>query len=194
MLIMDPLNEADMPPDPTYGTAEADIAVLHHNAAGVVNGFGSQGLRQNDITNFAKNPPAFCASDWCGTFDTYYQSEPFLELQQRDLSDPIGLTGSLTGDFRPLLPFAVERHATVIEIYALDALLAFDPNYCVLTVPDTGVCTTGSVSIAPTDQPPTNLPAQDQYPFFQAVGMPGQQGATGDGSYASAIASSQGVH
>ena len=194
MLVMDPLNEAGTPPDATYGTAEADVAMLHHNAAGIVNGFGSQGLRQNDITNFDKNPPAFCASDWCGTFDTYYQSEPFLELQQRDLSDPIGLTGSLTGDLRPLLPFAVERHATVIEIYALDALLAFDANYCVLTVPDTGVCATGSVSIAPTDQPPTNLPVQDQYPFFQAVGQPGQQGATGDGSYASAIKNSQGVH
>jgi hypothetical protein len=194
MLVMDPLNEADTPPDPSYGTAEADSAVLHHNALGIVNGFGSQGLRGNDITNFGKNPPAFCASDWCGTFDTYYQSEPFLELQQRDLSDPIGLTGSLTGDLRPLLPFAVERHATVIEIYALDALLAFDPNYCVLNVPDTGVCATGSVSIAPTDQPPTNLPKQDQYPFFQAVGQPGQAGATGDGSYGSAITSSQGSH
>ena len=194
MLVMDPLNEAGTPPDPTYGTAEADTAVLHHNALGIVNGFGSQGLRQNDITNFGKNPPAFCASDWCGTFDTYYQSESFLELQQRDLSDPIGLTASLTGDLRPLLPFAVERHATVIEIYALDALLAFDSNYCVLTVPDSGVCAAGSVSITPTDQPPTNLPVQDQYPFFQAVGQPGQQGATGDGSYASAITSSQGTH
>jgi hypothetical protein len=194
MLMMDPLNEAGSPVDPSYGTAEADSAVAHHNALGTVNGFGSQGLRGNDITNYAKNPPAYCASDWCGTFDTYYQSDPFLELQQRDLSDPIGLTGSLTGDLRPLLPFAVERHATVIEVYALDALLAFDPNYCVLTVPDTGGCAAGSVSIAPTDQPPTNLPAQDQYPFFQAVGSPGQQGATGDGSYASAITGSQGTH
>ncbi len=194
MQVMDPLNEAGSPVDPSYGTAEADSAVAHHNALGLVNGFGSQGLRGSDITNYAKSPPVYCASDWCGTFETYYQSDPFLELQQRDLSDPIGLTGSLTGDLRPLLPFAVERHATVMEVYALDALLAFDPNYCVLTVPDTGVCTAGSVSIAPTDQPPTNLPAQDQYPFFQAVGLPGQQGATGDGSYSSAITGNQGTH
>jgi hypothetical protein len=76
---------------------------------------------------------------------------------------------------------------TILEVYALDALLAYDPNYCVLTVPDTGVCTTGSVSVAPTDLPPTDLPQQDQYPYFQVVGQPGQVGATGDGSYAAAI-------
>jgi hypothetical protein len=80
---------------------------------------------------------------------------------------------------------------TILELYALDALLAYDPNYCVLTVPDTGVCTTGSVSVAATDLPPTDLPAQDQYPYFQAVGQPGQKGATGDGSYASAINSTE---
>ncbi len=194
MQIMDPLNEAGSPTDPSYGTAEAEIAVVHQNSTGNVNGFGSQGMRATDITNYGKNPPAYCASDWCGTFDTYYQTIPDLELQQRDLSDPLGMTGSLTGDLRPLLPFAVERHMTILEIYALDALLAYDPNYCVLTVPDTGVCTTGSVSIAPTDQPPTNLPAPDQYPYFQAVGQPGQSGATGDGSYASAINSTHGVH
>jgi hypothetical protein len=194
MQIMDPLNEAGSPTDPSYGTAEAEIAVVHQNSTGNVNGFGSQGMRATDITNYGQNPPAYCASDWCGTFDTYYQTIPDLELQQRDLSDPLGLTGSLTGDLRPLLPFAVERHMTILEIYALDALLAYDPNYCVLTVPDTGVCTTGSVSIAPTDQPPTDLPSQDQYPYFQAVGQSGQPGATGDGSYASTINSAQGAH
>jgi Big-like domain-containing protein len=194
MMILDPLNEADLPVDPSYGTAEAEIAVAHHNAAGLVNAFGAQGLRANDVANYAKFPAAYCASDWCGSFDTYYESEPNLELQQRDLSDPLGLTGSLTGDLRPLLPFAVQRHATILELYALDALLAFDPNYCVLTVPDTGVCADGSVSIAPTDQPPTHLPIQNQYPYFQAVGQPGQQGATGDGSYAAAVKRASGAH
>lgn len=194
MLILDPLNEAGTPVDPSYGTAEADIAMAHHNASGQVNAFGSQGLRANDESHYDQNPPAYCASDWCGTFDTYYQTEPNLELQQRDLSDPIGATSSLTGDLRPLLPFAVARHATVIELYALDALLAFDPNYCVLTVPDTGVCSAGSVSVAPTDQPPTNLSPQNQYSYFQAVGQPGQTGATGDASYAASINSAQGTH
>jgi hypothetical protein len=194
MIILDPLNEAGTPQDPSYGTAEAAVAVAHHNASGQVNAFGSQGLCATDSTNYAQNPPAYCASDWCGTFDTYYEMEPNLELQQRDLSDPVGATQSLTGDFRPLLPFAVQRHATIIELYSLDALLAFDPNYCVLTVPDTGVCTTGSVSVAPTDQPPTNLAPKNQYLYFQAVGQPGQKGATGDGSYAGAIDSAHGAH
>jgi len=194
MVIFDPLNEAGTPVDPSYGTAEAASAVDYKNSLGQVNGFGSQGMRANDITNYDETPSAYCASDWCGTFNTYYETEPNLELQQRDLSDPAGLTGSLTGDLRPLLPFAVTRHMTVLEVYALDALLAYDPNYCVLNVPDTGVCATGSVSVAPTDQPPTNLPPQDQYPYFQAVGQPGQQGATGDGSYAGAINSTQGPH
>lgn len=194
MVILDPLNEAGTPVDPSYGTSEAGIAVVHQNASGQVDGFGSQGLRSNDQSNFDQNPPVYCASDWCGTFDTYYQTEPNLELQQRDLSDPIGVTSSLTGDLRPLLPFAVERHATIIELYPLDALLAFDPNYCVLTVPDTGVCTTGSISVAPTDQPPTNLSPQNQYSYFQAVGQPGQTGATGDASYAASINSAHGSH
>jgi hypothetical protein len=189
MQIMDPLNEAGTPTDPSYGTAEAASSVTNQNALGKVNGFGSQGMRANDPTNYDEG--AYCASDWCGTFNTYYQTVPYLELQQRDLSDPAGLTGTFTGDLRPLIPFALERHMTILEVYALDALLAYDPNYCVLTVPDTGVCTTGSVSVAPTDLPPTNLPPQDQYPYFQLVGQPGQTGATGDGSYAGAIDSTQ---
>jgi hypothetical protein len=191
MQIMDPLNEAGVPTDPSYGTAEAEIAVAHENSLGNVNGFGSQGMKASDISDYNQNPPAYCASDWCGTFNTYDQTVPNLELQQRDLSDPIGLTGTLTGDLRPLIPFALERHMTILEVYTLDALLAYDPNYCVLTVPDTGVCTTGSISVAATDLPPTDLPPQDQYPYFQAVGQPGQKGATGDGSYAFAINSTE---
>ena len=189
MQIMDPLNEAGSPTDPSYGTAEADISVSHENGLGKVNGFGSQGMKQSDIADY--NQGTYCASDWCGTFNAYYQTIPYLELQQRDLSDPTGLTGTFTGDLRPLIPFALDRHMKILELYALDALLAYDPNYCVLTVPDTGVCTTGSVSIVPTDLPPTDLPSQDQYPYFQSVGQPGQTGATGDGSYASAINSTQ---
>jgi hypothetical protein len=148
-------------------------------------------MNAGDITNYDKVPPGYCASDWCGTFNTYAATIPNLELQQRNLSDPIGLTGTLTGDLRPVIPFALERHMTILEVYMLDALLAYDPNYCVLTKPDTGVCTTGSVSVAPTDLPPTDLPPEDQYPYFQAVGQSGQVGATGDASYAAAINSTQ---
>jgi hypothetical protein len=112
-----------------------------------------------------------------------------LELQQDSLSDPTHLTNSPTGDLRPLLPFAVERHATIVELYDLDALLAYDPNYCVLNVPDNGKCAPGSVEI-----PVIVLPPQDQEPYFQTVGQQGQTGAKGDGSYANAINSTQGQH
>ena len=36
-----------------------------------------------------------------------------------------GMTGSLV----PLLPFAVKNHATILEIYCDDWLLAFSPNH-----------------------------------------------------------------
>jgi len=192
MQILDPLNQAGTGAsvDPTYGTAEAGIAVAHSNASGTVNGFGSQGMQASDITNYDNS--TYCSSDWCGTFNTYYQTNNNLELQQDGLSAPVAIAGtdSATGDLRPLLPFAVERHMDILELYNLDALLAYDPNYCVLTVPDTGVCTpANSISI-----PTIELPLGDQYAYFQAVGQPGQTGATGDGSYADVVNSTQGQH
>ena len=106
------------------------------------------------------------------------------------LSAPVALAGtdSATGDLRPLLPFAVQRHMTILELYSLDALLAYDPNYCVLPAVG-GLCGAGSVQI-----PIVTLPPQDQLPYFQAVGQPGQSGATGDGSYAGVINSTEGQH
>jgi hypothetical protein len=35
---------------------------------------------------------------------------------------------SATGSLVPLLPFAISNHATVLEIYADDWLVAFDPT------------------------------------------------------------------
>jgi len=188
--MLDPLNEAGNPSDSTYGSAEAQIAVSHQNGAGKVNGFGSQGLRATDIANYAQSADN-CTSDWCAMFDNYYTAGYPLELQQIDLSDPTASLNPLSeaGDLRPLLPFAVQRHMTILELYTLDALLAYDPNYCVLTAPDTGVCAAGSVEI-----PTTDLPAGDQYAYFQLVGQPGQTGAKGDGSYATVINKTQGAH
>ena len=34
----------------------------------------------------------------------------------------------MTGSLVPLLPFAVKNHATIIEIYCEDWLVAFSPN------------------------------------------------------------------
>ena len=190
MQILDPLNEtgSGATADPSYGTDEAQIAVSYQNAAGATNGIGSQGLQAGDITSYAAGKS--CASDWCGAFDTYVKDGLPLELQQAGLSAPVPLSGtnSATGDLRPLLPFAVTRHMTILELYYLDALLAYDPNYCVLPAVN-GLCGAGSVQI-----PIVTLPPQDQLPYFQAVGQPGQTGATGDGSYGSAINSTEGQH
>jgi hypothetical protein len=195
MQILDPINQegTGQPGDPidqTYGSDEAGIAVTYKNASGSVNGFGSQGLQASDISNYAAGND--CSSDWCNMFNNYYLSNDNLELQQLGLSAPVSVQGvnSGTGDLRPLLPFAVSRHMTILELYNLDALLAYDPNYCVINVPDNGLCNAnGSVQI-----PLIVLPADAQEPYFQAVGQPGQSGATGDGSYAATINSTEGQH
>jgi hypothetical protein len=193
MLILDPLNASGTgapgdPKDFSYADSEEAIAVAHKNASGLVNGFGSQGLQASDITNYPSND---CASDWCNLFNSNVQANNNLELQPESLSAPVAIAGtnSPTGDLRPLLPFAVARHMTILELYNLDALLAYDPNYCVLTGTPGACDPNGSVSI-----PVIQLPAGDQYTYFQAVGQTGQSGATGDGSYAAVINSTEGQH
>jgi len=190
MQILDPLNESGSgaSADPSYGSDEAQIAVSYKNASGKINGIGSQGLQASDITNYAGGRN--CSSDWCGAFNTYAAQGIPLELQQLGLSAPVAITGtnSATGDLRPLLPFALSRHMTILELYYLDTLLAYDPNYCVLPAGN-GLCGPGSVHI-----PIITLPPQDQLPYFQAVGQPGQSGAIGDGSYAAVINSTEGQH
>jgi len=190
MQILDPLNQAGSGPSAvtSYGSQEAQTAVTYKNASGQTNGIGSQGLQSSDISNYSAG--GGCTSDWCSVFDNYYSSGIPLELQQAGLSAPVAISGtnSATGDLRPLLPFAVQRHMTILELYSLDALLAFDPNYCVLPAAN-GLCGTGSVQI-----PIIALPPADQLPYFQAVGQPGQSGATGDGSYATVINSTEGQH
>lgn len=192
MQIIDPLNESGSgaTADTSYGSSEASIAVTFKNASGVTNGIGSQGLQASDITNYTSNGD--CSSDWCGAFNSNFQLGIPLELQQASLSAPVPISGtdSATGDLRPLLPFAVDRYMTILELYALDALLAYDPNYCVLVPGSPGTCNSASSVSIPTIQ----LPAGDQYTYFQAVGQSVQAGATGDGSYAATIKSTQGQH
>ena len=40
-----------------------------------------------------------------------------------------GRLSSMTGPLVPLLPFAVKKHATILEIYCEDWLVAFSPNH-----------------------------------------------------------------
>ncbi|MGA7220449.1 MAG: hypothetical protein WBX38_19190 [Candidatus Sulfotelmatobacter sp.] len=192
MQIIDPLNESGSgaSADTSYGSSEASIAVTYKNAAGATNGVGSQGLQASDITSYNENSQ--CTSDWCGVFNSDFQLGIPLELQQASLSAPVAISGtdSATGDLRSLLPFAVDRGMTIFELYALDALLAYDPNYCVLVSSSPGTCNPSSSVSIPTIQ----LPAGDQYAYFQAVGQSTQTGSTGDGSYAATINSTQGQH
>ena len=84
-------------------------------------GFGSQGLQQSDITNYPT-----CTANWCNLFAQFSGQAP-LELQTylQSCPDNSCTTGSLVN----LVPFAVSHHATILEIYYQDWLLAFDPSY-----------------------------------------------------------------
>ena len=84
-------------------------------------GFGSQGLELSDITNYPN-----CTANWCNLFAQYAGQAP-LELQTllQSCPDNSCTTGSLVN----LVPFAVSHHASVLEIYYQDWLLAFDPSY-----------------------------------------------------------------
>jgi len=83
-------------------------------------GFGSQGLEQSDIANYPN-----CTANWCNLFAQYAGQAP-LELQTylQSCPDNTCTTGSLVN----LVPFAISHHATVLEIYYQDWLLAFDPS------------------------------------------------------------------
>jgi len=84
-------------------------------------GFGSQGLQQSDITNYPN-----CTANWCNLFAQFTGQAP-LELQTYLLSCPDN--SCTTGSLVNLVPFAVSHHATVLEIYYQDWLVAFDPLY-----------------------------------------------------------------
>jgi hypothetical protein len=139
-----------------------------------------------------------------------------LELQQIDCSNPCAVvTGNCTNqglpgdtcmqggvpgktqDLRTLYPFTTQNHVSILELYNQDALLAFDPNYCLLV---SSACSSTGV-VFPT------LTAGTQFEFFQdagigntnncytsyITGMP-QTGANGDCSYAAAIYAAHGYH
>ena len=101
----------------TYTMADIEAA----NAVPQKIALGNEGLEASDITNYP-----ICSGDWCNLWALYKGKIP-LELQTIAASDPTGNppVGSLT----TILPFAVTHGATVMEVYTVDWLLAFDPNY-----------------------------------------------------------------
>jgi hypothetical protein len=101
----------------TYTMADLEAA----NAVPLKVALGNEGLEASDITNYPT-----CSGDWCNLWALYKGKIP-LELQTIAATDPTGNppVGSLT----TILPFAVTHGATVMEVYTVDWLLAFDPNY-----------------------------------------------------------------
>ena len=109
------INSYGTPPDDSVPDYEAGLAIANHF------GFGSQGLQASDVTNYAQGQP--CSVDWCGNFNTYVGQGP-LQLQLVAPSVPDG-TG--TGSLVDLLPFAVTRHAQILELFESDLEVAYDP-------------------------------------------------------------------
>lgn len=115
-------------------------------------GFGSQGLQQQDYGTLNT-----CTSNWCNMFAQYYNDSPVvpLELQTVLLSDPIpndppvGGTPSQTGSLSMLIPFAIQKHAQIFELYPFDLLYAFDSNYCSLAGADQDFCGSGGIRSYP---------------------------------------------
>jgi hypothetical protein len=192
--------------DTSYATAEADLSVNYVGGDGKVFGFGSQGMQKSDITAMT------CASDWCSRFGEYwaggsnYKYTGF-ELQQIDCSGPTaaGVTGlacgenaniSLTRDLRPLVDFAVSEHMTILELYAQDALLAYDPNFCTVSGGSCSSSVGASCTGSSGDFFPT-LSSALQNQFYQCVGQGSSCGGgtgTGDCSYQAHLNAASGQH
>ncbi len=175
--VLQPLNvvNGDYANYPDY---QAQDAVAHANGYGFVDGFGSQGLSLKDYLVFGTSQ---CASDWCAMFSTYNRANA-LELQQIANSDPTDTTcgGGPTypnctptgdaGDLTTWLPFAAQHGMNVLELYTVDAELAYDPCFCVLSGTNCGTgsnagCTHGSFTAL------NGWTATQQHDFFQSVGL-----------------------
>jgi hypothetical protein len=87
-------------------------------------GIGNQGLQQSDISQYQSTQT--CGADWCALFNANQGKVP-LELQTVFASDPDG--SGQTGSLVSLMPFGVQRHAQILEIYFVDWLTAYDPSY-----------------------------------------------------------------
>src|SRR5579859_3014185 len=92
-------------------------------------GFGNQGLQFSDIGNC---PHA--GGDWCQLFAQFVGQVP-LELQTFGQSCPAGngqcpndSFSNKTGSLVPLLPWAVQNHVDILELYYKDWLIAYDPD------------------------------------------------------------------
>lgn len=210
-----------VPIDASFANDEAAVAVAYSNSTGLYDGFGSQGLEHSDIAGFTSGhcPEAGGAPDtgnnwgcmftkyWSGSNMTYGTMGPNpttvpLELQQIDCSNPTGVydaqdgcflgnTGGDTGSLVSLYAFATLNHASILELYNQDALLAYDPNFC---LPAGGPPHNTCMNTAGYDWFGTNLSPTTQYNFYVNAGQ-GTPGCSGGSCpYASAINTAHGPH
>jgi hypothetical protein len=203
-----PLNQAESN-DLDYGTQEAAAAATSSNGHGFIDGFGSQGLSLLDYNNCAN-----ASSNWCESFDLWYPGTMPLELQQLSLSDEqdencttqspppanrCAVPPGDSGDLRVWLPYAVTNHLTVLELYYLDAGLAFDPNYCTSFTGTPPHCGAGGYIVGTN----TFLTVTLQATFMNDIGqgsncsppVSGAGGAsTGNCAYATTINNAHGSH
>jgi hypothetical protein len=127
------------------GNADIEAANAFKNGITI----GVQGWEKSD--NTAKT----ATSDWVALFNQYYSKIGPLELQTLAASDPTG--ASQTGSLVDLIPFAVNHHAQILELYTLDWLLALDPNYSTMNGATQGYASYASAYLkAITDVSTTN--------------------------------------
>jgi hypothetical protein len=205
MLMIEPINLVGTD-NADYPNYEAKDAIAHASVYGGRSGFGSQGLSAYD----SFTSPT-CASNWCILFGDYFAQGGPLELQQIANSDPYDETcgtlgsncgpGLESGDLRVWLPFAVGKQMNILELYSLDAELAFDPVFCYLNSPPTA-CMSGSYTSL------NALTTTQQFQYFQGtIASPGvglgypcytgtgyQSSATGGCNYSTTINLQHGYH
>jgi hypothetical protein len=117
------LHDNNSTPNHAYGGCTA----LYVSQNGLT-GFGTNGFQASDITNF--NSGLVTTANFANLF-SQYRSVPRFELQQMGYSDPTnGSTpcptqSNGTGSFISLVPFAQQRGANILEVYANDAGFAY---------------------------------------------------------------------
>jgi hypothetical protein len=199
------INAGGTPASPVldYADREAQASVQYLGGDLRRFGIGTQGLQASDYVM------AGCTTGtghWCKWFNQFWLGGPAytdtdFELQQIDCSNPTGTndagasscflgggTGK-TGDLRILLPWiAATQHATILELYAQDALLAYDPHFC---DPVGSTCVT-----AGTGDGFSGLDPGTQHTFYINVGQGSGcgPGAPGGDCYATVVNSTHGLH
>jgi hypothetical protein len=87
-------------------------------------GFGTQGLTVGQIQAYESGQWVY--ANWAPLFNQYAGQVP-LEIQTTGQTSPPGTTD--VGSLVPLLPFALQRHAQIFELYPEEWLVANDPSH-----------------------------------------------------------------